>query len=395
MIKDKSVFILGLGYVGCALAKSLEEDGWTVAGTCTNLRKMNRLRESGVDAHIFDGGSGRGDNDKSAMPLQDAGLAALMNATHVVSTIPPGQEGDGVLLGLSRQLRGSAMGAGRLKWLGYLSSTGVYGDQAGAWVDEATELRPGGSSTALRRAKAECEWQALYTRFGLPVHTFRLSGIYGPGRSALDTVRKCNGDMSSVGADDSVYISRVHVRDIVQVLRASMETPRPGLVVNVADDLPSSRYDVLAYAARLLRFPIQAPTRGGEYQSRGSSKRVDNTAMRGLLRACDQDMYYSDYRAGLKAIAAGMDEDPRVLFRDDVKEEEEKRHTGDVLSPYSSSDADADVVAIAAVAAAGSTDGAATVMRLEQRVVSLESDVKAMQAGLSKLAANCPGAGSD
>ena len=197
-----------------------------------------------------------------------------------------------------------------------------------------------------------------------------------------------------MGADDSVYISRVHVRDIVQVLRASMGTPRPGLVVNVADDLPSSRYDVLAYAARLLRFPIQAPTRGGEYQSRGSSKRVDNTAMRALLRACDQDMHYSDYRAGLKAIATGVDEDPRVLFRDDV-EQEEKRQTGDVLSPHSSFDAEADAVAIAAVAAAGSTDGAATVMRLEQRVVSLESDVKAMQAGLSKLAATCPGAGSD
>jgi hypothetical protein len=110
-------------------------------------------------------------------------------------------------------------------------------------------------------------------------------------------------------------------------------------------------------------------------------------------------MYYSDYRAGLKAISAGVDKDPRVLFQDaveeEVNEEGEKRQKGDVLSPYSSSDAKADAVAIAAVAAAGCSDGAATVMRLEQRVVSLESDVKAMQAGLSKLAATYPGAGRD
>lgn len=308
----KKAFILGLGYVGCALAKSLMDDGWSVAGTCTNLQKAAALREAGIETHIFDEG------DSASLPLVDAGLEALMASQYIISSVPPSDRGDPVLSMLSQELRVSAMN-GKLKWLGYLSSTGIYGDREGGWVTEDTpiEIDKLTSVTAVRRAKAEAGWRGLYTRSGLPLHTFRLSGIYGPGRSALDTVRRVRGDITSAGADDTVYVSRVHVADIVQTLRQSMDHPHPGLVLNVADDLPSSRYDVLAFASRLLGYERPPPLRSAgaaTYQARGGSKRVDNDALSSMLSARCRSLVYPDYRTGLAAIADGKDKDPRGLY---------------------------------------------------------------------------------
>jgi len=343
---EKKVFILGLGYVGCALARSLQDSGWEVSGTCTNLEKLRGLQASGIDAHMFDAGA--------SMPLQGDGLAALKASPYVLSTVPPltdvrmqteaqgqgqghgqGQGvADAVLVGLAQELRMSAMD-GKLVWLGYLSSTGVYGDQRGAWVDEQTTISPGGSDTAVRRARAESEWRKLHSRSGLPVHTFRLSGIYGPGRSALDTIQKCGGDLDAAGAEDGLFISRIHVDDICRVLSASMYRPNPGMLVNVADDLPSTRYDVLAFAARLLNFPLQPPSRMG-YQSRGGSKRVDNAAVRALLAAQGLCLQYPDYRAGLTAISQDLCTDPRTLFRTDDRNTQERN--GAALADVSSAE---------------------------------------------------------
>ena len=189
----------------------------------------------------------------------------------------------------------------RLEWLGYLSSTGVYGDREGAWVTEEDEVRPTNRKTKIRFA-AEQQWMNLFEKMGLPVHVFRLAGIYGPGRSAIDTLNKAGGDMSQCGANDQVSISRIHVQDIVTVLKASMANPSPGLLINVADDLPSTRYEVLSFACRLLNYPIQKPDKyvpeDGEsvLGIRGGSKRVDNSKMRNLLLRAGADLKYSDFR---------------------------------------------------------------------------------------------------
>jgi nucleoside-diphosphate-sugar epimerase len=126
------------------------------------------------------------------------------------------------------------------QWVGYLSSTGVYGDCQGSWVAESQPVAPF-SEKAKARVNAEGQWINEYVRYGLPVHIFRLAGIYGPERSALDVLREASGDMSKCKPDDQSLVSRIHVDDIVQVLTSSMSRPTPGLIVNVADDRPATR----------------------------------------------------------------------------------------------------------------------------------------------------------
>ena len=208
-------------------------------------------------------------------------------------------------------LKRTALG-GKLKWVGYVSSTGVYGDRDGAWVSEDDELKPENEKTR-NRADAELAWRTLGSRSGIPVHVFRVAGIYGPGRSAIDTVTKHNGDLASCGGDDKQFVSRIHVADIVNTLKCSMLHPNPGCVYNVADDLPSTRYEVLSYACKLLQYPVSGPQGGssdrGRYRVlgrdtgvRGGSKRVDNTRLQRLLEIAGSSLQYPDYRIGLQAI---------------------------------------------------------------------------------------------
>ena len=307
--QQQSIFIFGLGYVGCSLANSLINKGWKVSGTCTNVKKIQMLNNQGIKAYLFD--------DYVGKLVQKDAIDDLMSSTHILSTIAPTEtsNGDPVLLSHGVDLRrASVTKDSNLKWVGYVSSTGVYGDRGGAWVNEDEPTRPDNAKTKARTS-AEEEWKFLHDRSGLPVHIFRLAGIYGPGRSALDTLRKYKGDMSQCGADDQLCISRIHVSDIVQVLLASMENPSAGTVLNVADDLPSSRFDVLSYACRLLNVPVQSPDRvitssGKVKGNRGGSKRVDNNKMRKLLERLGKDMIYPDYRSGLTAIYEG---DPVAL----------------------------------------------------------------------------------
>ena len=135
-----------------------------------------------------------------------------------------------------------------LAWLGYLSTTGVYGDRGGGWVDETSQLQPTGDR-GRRRVAAEKGWLDLWNRRGVPVHIFRLAAIYGPGRSAFDALRA--GTARRICKPGQVF-SRIHVEDLANVLIASMERPRPGAVYNVCDDDPAPPAAVVGYAAELL-----------------------------------------------------------------------------------------------------------------------------------------------
>jgi nucleoside-diphosphate-sugar epimerase len=194
----------------------------------------------------------------------------------------------------------------RPAWVGYLSTTGVYGDRAGGWVDEASALTPAGER-GRRRVAAEAGWRAL----GLPLHIFRLAGIYGPGRSALDSVRA--GKAQRIDKPGQVF-SRIHVDDIAAVLDASIARPYPGAIYNVCDDDPAPPQDVIAYACALLgRAPPplvpfdQAALSPMARSFYGESKRVSNRRIKDELGV---RLRFPDYRAGLDALAAA---DPAAL----------------------------------------------------------------------------------
>jgi nucleoside-diphosphate-sugar epimerase len=195
-------------------------------------------------------------------------------------------------------------GLEELCWVGYLSTTGVYGTRGGGWVDETSELHPT-SARAARRAAAEAAWLDRWRTRGVPVHLFRLAGIYGPGRSAFDALRA--GTAKRVDSPGQVF-SRIHVEDIAQVLLASIARPRPGAVYNVCDDEPSAPADVIARAARLIGVappplvPLDAaglPPMARSFYA--DNKRVSNRLIKEELGVA---LAYPNYRVGLRAILA-------------------------------------------------------------------------------------------
>lgn len=282
----RRLFIFGLGYSGLEIARLARAQGWKVAGTCTTAEKASRLRADGIDAHRFDG---------------TAALApeAFGDATHVLCTISPGAAGDPALR-ISRPL------LGRAGWLGYLSTTGVYGNHDGGWVDETTPTLST-QPRSLERIAAEQAWRELAADTGAPLHIFRLPGIYGPGRSPLDRVKA--GTAKRIDKPGQ-FFSRIHVEDIAaSVLKATDR--RSGIEVwNVADDLPAPNADVIAYACGLLGLTVPpaipweqaAPTMSPMARSfYTDSRRVKNEKLR---RALGVVLRYPTYREGLTAIAA-------------------------------------------------------------------------------------------
>lgn len=281
------LFCFGLGYSARRLARGLMADGWTVAGTCREDAAAAELCELGVDAHVFD----------RARPLTHV-LAALEGATHLLSSVPPDEDGDPVLDCCAVEITAVA---GNLQWAGYLSTTGVYGNRDGGMVAEGDELRPT-SVRAKRRAVAEARWLALAAA-GVPVHAFRLAGIYGPGRNILEDVK--SGRAKNIQKSDHVF-SRIHVDDIANVVRASMARPNPGAVYNVCDDTPASPSHVVAYAAELLGQEPPPAIPYGEAEKTMSemsktfwadNKRVDNRRIKEELGV---DLKYPGYREGLR-----------------------------------------------------------------------------------------------
>ena len=276
-----TLLCFGLGYSAEVLAARLAARGWTVRGTRRDEASCARMRGCGYRMLAYDGSA----------PLPDQ---ALDGVTHVLTSVPPGADGDPVL-----RDHGEALQAcGTLRWVGVLGSTAVYGDAGGAWVDESSPTRPT-SARGERRLAAEEAWFAS----GLPVHLFRLAGIYGPGRSALDRLRA--GVAQRVVKAGHVF-SRIHVADIANVLEASIARPRPGTVWNVADDEPAGSDVVLAYAAELLGVPVPpaVPYEEADLSEMALSfyrddKRVSNARIRTELGV---DLAYPTYREGLAAL---------------------------------------------------------------------------------------------
>lgn len=281
------LLIFGCGYSAQAFVRRLGR-GWQVTGTTRDPDKIVRLKDQGIDARLWPGGDLR---------------PALDDATHLLLSIAPDTDGDPVVAAYDDAI---AKAAPHLRWVGYLSTTGVYGDHDGGWIDEMTPLEP-----TTRRGKvrlmAERQWQAIAGASGLPLHIFRLAGIYGPGRGPFEKVR--NGTARRI-IKENQYFSRIHVDDIASVLAASVARPDPGAIYNVADDDPSPPEDVLSEAARLLGLPEPPEVRFEEAEMTpmarsfyAESKRVRND---GIKRDLGVTLRYPDYRTGLRAL---MDEE--------------------------------------------------------------------------------------
>lgn len=280
----KILLSLGHGYSAQALARHLPAQDWTVIGTTRSAEKAARLREEGVTPLLW--------------PEDDAG-AALQRATHILASAAPNDEGDPFL----SELRPSLHNA-QPEWVGYLSTTGVYGDHQGAWVDEDTPTNPT-TRRGVLRVMAERQWQDAACEFGWPLHIFRLAGIYGPGRGPFEKVR--GGTARRIVKPGQVF-SRIHVDDIAQVLAASMTAPTPERIYNVCDDDPAPPQDVIAHAAVLLGLPIPPEVPFADVESTMSpmarsfyaeSKRVRNDRIKNALGV---RLLYPTYREGLAAL---------------------------------------------------------------------------------------------
>lgn len=282
-----SAFIFGLGYSGNRLAERLQRQGWRVAGTVSSEEGVRRLCARGIQAYRFADGT-----------LAEAALLELKGAACILSTIPP-QEGSDIVLPLLHRTLNRDGGA---RWLGYLSTTGVYGDRQGAWVEETTPPAPG-SDRARYRVEAEAGWEALAQERGATRAVFRIAGIYGPGRNPLEALQA--GTARRILKPGQVF-SRIHVDDLVTVLAAAMAQPDKGEIFNLADDLPASTAEVVAYAAELLQ---RQPPPVEDFESAELSpmarsfyaecRRVSNQRVKEALGVT---LAYPTYRDGLRAL---------------------------------------------------------------------------------------------
>ncbi|WP_425406801.1 SDR family oxidoreductase [Hwanghaeella sp.] len=279
-------FCFGLGYSAIALAERLQDEGWAIAGTCRGAEKQAELTARGWSVHRFDRG----------MDLPDGMLDGV---THLLSSVPPDEQGDPVVDEAGGVIRRAA---GSMKWIGYLSTTGVYGDRDGGWVDETSDLTPTGARGE-RRKQAEAAWLELGRETGVPVQLFRLAGIYGPGRNALETVRR--GRAQRIDKPGQVF-SRIHRDDIAAIVRASMERPNPGAAYNCCDDNPAPPQEVIAYACTLLGVepPPLVPFEEAELSPMARSfyrdnKRVSNRRIKEELGV---SLAWPDYRPALEAL---------------------------------------------------------------------------------------------
>lgn len=285
----KKLFCFGYGYTCDVLAHEIMEVGkgqdWCIAGTTRDNEKRRFLRNQNIKSFLFD----------YQQPLEDPTLF-LRDTTHLLISTPPDDDGDPVFLMHANDI----LNIPTLEWVGYLSSTSVYGDRAGGWVDESSEIRPT-SKRGSRRAKAEDQWLSLFRSKKLPVHAFRLAGIYGPGRSALDSVRV--GNARRIDKPGHAF-SRIHVEDIVQTLIASMHKSNPGAAYNMADDLAAPSQEVIKCACEILGLPVppllpydetdMAPIARSFY---ADNKRIKNDKIKNELGVT---LKYPTYKEGLQ-----------------------------------------------------------------------------------------------
>lgn len=278
---DRLLISFGHGFSARALASRLRPLGWKIVGTTRSAEKCAALEKDGTLPVVWPG------TDLSQY---------LEKATDLLISTPPDAGGDPVLSAYRDKI---AEVAPRLRWAGYLSTTGVYGDHDGAWVDETTPLAPT-TQRGKRRAAAEAEWQAIA---GLPLHIFRLAGIYGPGRGPFAKVR--NGTARRIIKEGQVF-SRIHVEDIAQALALSLQAPDPGAVYNLCDDDPAPPEDVIGHAAELLGMPLPPaePFETAEMTPMARSFYAENKKVRNdrIKQALGWRPIYPTYRDGLAAM---------------------------------------------------------------------------------------------
>ncbi len=276
------LFVFGLGYSALALSRLLQKNGWTIAGTCRSDEKATSLLSQGIEPFVFDG----------TAPLSPAAFAGV---THILASAPPNPDDPAL-----RLHAGDIAALPGLEWVGYLSTTSVYGVTDGSAVDETSPCAPT-SARGQRRVAAEAAWQAL----PLPADVFRLSGIYGPGYSVFDTIRA--GKAQRIVKPGQAF-NRIHVEDIAQTVRAAMLRGSSGRIFNLADELPAPSADLVTYACALLG--IEPPAEisfdeavlspmGREFWA--DNKRVGNARIKQELSV---SLLYPTYREGLDAIFA-------------------------------------------------------------------------------------------
>lgn len=273
---------MGHGYTARALSHRLVPQGWRVVGTTRDRDQLDNIRRSGAEPVLWPG---------ETPPLD--------GVTHMLISTAPSDDGDPVLNELGKEI---ADRAAQFKWVGYLSTTAVYGDHHGAWVDETTPATPASKRGHLR-VGAEQQWAAIP---GLPLHIFRLAGIYGPGRGPFSKLKR--GGLRRIIKPGQVF-SRVHVADIAEVLAASMARPDPGAIYNVCDDEPVPPQDVIAYAAELqgLPMPPAVPFEEADMTAMARSFYSENKRVRNdrIKRDLGVTLRYPNYRVGLEALHKG------------------------------------------------------------------------------------------
>ena len=289
-MNERTLLCLGYGYVAQRLTKRLTRrvagDGWRIKATLRSDKKDQALnaqkitfvdwRGGALDPHVFE------------------------DATAILVSTPPGDDGCPAYIASARHI---ARNAGRLEWIGYLSTNGVYGDHDGAWVDETSPLRAT-SARAKNRIHAEGQWRTLESEHKARVVIFRLPSIYGPGRSTIDAIKE--GRARRIVKHGHVF-NRAHVDDIATALRASLDRPNAGALFNIADDEPAPPQDVVTFACELLGVaPPPEVFETAHLSARARSfyannKRVSNALMKSALGV---RLAYPTYREGLTAIAA-------------------------------------------------------------------------------------------
>ena len=274
----KVLLSIGHGFSASVLGAQLIKDGWIVYGTTRSVEKAKKLNDGGVNSIIWPG--------TDLTPY-------IQKATHILTSVSPNSQGDPVLNQYNEILSKNTF-----DWVGYLSTTGVYGNHNGGWVDENSPLNPNTTRGKLRE-EAELSWSKL----NINLHIFRLAGIYGPGRGPFSKVR--NGTARRIIKEGQLF-SRIHVDDIAQVLLASIRYPRQGAIYNVCDDNPAPPEDVISYAAELLDMPIpiaidydkaeMSPMARSFY---AENKRVSNELIKKELGV---ELKFPDYKAGLQSL---------------------------------------------------------------------------------------------
>ncbi len=281
------LFIFGLGYSADCIARDQASRGAEITGTVRSTAKAQAIARAGVTVRAF------------SPDHRDPRIAAdIADCEALLVSIPPGTDGDPVLAAYAAAIAS----APKLRWIGYLSTIGIYGDHKGQWVDERTPASPD-SERSIERAKAEHGWHDLGDASQKPVHLFRLAGIYGPGRNQL--VQLAHGTARRIVKPGQVF-NRIHVQDIARVVNASLAHPRAGAIYNVTDNEPAPPQDVVAFAASLLGRdpPPEIAIEDAVLTAMGRSfydenKRVSNDLLRSELGV---ELQYPTYREGLTAL---------------------------------------------------------------------------------------------